>query len=402
MNKPVLVAVSGGPDSMALLAMAVYLKMKVVAVHVNYQKRITAWRDELIVRNYCLYNRIPLYVSYPRIAEGNFQKLARDQRYAFFKKIGSIYATDTVLVAHQMDDYIETAIMQAQRGSTPFHFGIAAWSNHSGLRVFHPFLCITKKQLIRYCDDHRIPYGIDESNLQNRYRRNQIRHTYIDFMNHNQKKTLYQLIESVNTVRNARIGDYAGRWQNDRYSLEQFYSIRDKNLFLRTKLYYDLSSNQLEEIKKQIMHAKAFEMQIRGKYVIKEYEMIFFADSTPDYEYEVSGSEKIKGDYFAIVGSASLINSCTVTAADYPLLIRNYRPGDKIKMRFGRKRLSRFFIDRKIPSVYRKRWPVVVNKDGEIILVPGLGCNVEHYTTKPNFFMIELLNTRESKLCTQI
>lgn len=398
MNKPLLLAVSGGPDSMALLAMAVYLKLNIVAVHVNYQKRMTAWRDEMIVRNYCLNNNVPLYVSYPKIADGNFQKLAREQRYAFFKKIGAIYGTDIVLLAHQMDDYLETAIMQIQRGSTPFCFGIADWSCHSGLKVFHPFLGLTKKQLIKYCHDHNIPYGIDESNLQNIYRRNQIRHTCLDFMSYSKKLDLYYLIESVNANRQKKIEDYTVRYRNNSYSLAQYAMIADKDLFLRLKLYCDLSGNQLTEIRKQISAAKAFEMQIRDKYVIKEYEMIYFTETDDDYAYSVLPGEKIKGEYFAITDTASSLDSCTVTADDYPLVIRNYRPGDKIKMRFGHKRLSRFFIDRKIPAVYRKRWPVVLNKEQEIILVPGLGCNVEHYTTKPNFFMVELLNTRESKL----
>ena len=59
-------------------------------------------------------------------------------------------------------------------------------------------------------------------------------------------------------------------------------------------------------------------------------------------------------------------------------------------MRYGTKKVSRFFIDKKIPVNRRLTWPVMLNSKNEVILVPQIGCNKTHYSIKHNLFMIEL------------
>ena len=58
-------------------------------------------------------------------------------------------------------------------------------------------------------------------------------------------------------------------------------------------------------------------------------------------------------------------------------------------MRYGRKQVARFFVDRHIPLYLRETWPVVENAQGNIILVPGLGCDVVHFSIKPDFNVIQ-------------
>lgn len=58
-------------------------------------------------------------------------------------------------------------------------------------------------------------------------------------------------------------------------------------------------------------------------------------------------------------------------------------------MKYGRKKLSRFFIDRKIPKHMRSLWPIVENVDGEIILVAELGCNLSHFSNNPSVFVVK-------------
>jgi tRNA(Ile)-lysidine synthetase-like protein len=75
--------------------------------------------------------------------------------------------------------------------------------------------------------------------------------------------------------------------------------------------------------------------------------------------------------------------------SDFPLTIRSPRAGDAIEMRFGRKRLNRFFIDRRIPRWQRAVWPVVANRAGQVILVPGLGCDCQHFSMMPDFNVLQ-------------
>ena len=76
----------------------------------------------------------------------------------------------------------------------------------------------------------------------------------------------------------------------------------------------------------------------------------------------------------------------SVDASDFPLVIRRVRANDTIQMRFGNKNVHRFFVDRKISKIYRKYWLVVENNVGNVIFVPGLGCDVRHYSQNQQFY----------------
>jgi tRNA(Ile)-lysidine synthase len=75
---------------------------------------------------------------------------------------------------------------------------------------------------------------------------------------------------------------------------------------------------------------------------------------------------------------------------DYPLTIRCFQNGDKIKTKGGTKKVSRLFIDRKVPANKRKIWPIVLNHKNEILLVPGLAKHKDYLEDEPTFYIIPL------------
>ena len=89
------------------------------------------------------------------------------------------------------------------------------------------------------------------------------------------------------------------------------------------------------------------------------------------------------------VGCGSSDISEGVAKNDYPITIRTMQDGDSIMTSSGPKKLSRLFINAKIPALKRKTWPVVLNKDKTIILVPHIAKNIDYLTTKPNVFVIK-------------
>jgi tRNA(Ile)-lysidine synthase len=180
-QKPFCIAgVSGGPDSMAMLY---GLCKRIVCVcHVNYRKRLSADRDQQYVTTYCKKHKIPLrilrvtpqvYKRYQHI--NNFQAKARAIRFDFFVKIAKQYRAKIILTAHNLNDFVETAIMQKQRKVDTLFLGIREISFYKRFVVFHPMLTFLKKELITYCDQLQIPYGIDETNFKDDYLRNRIR-----------------------------------------------------------------------------------------------------------------------------------------------------------------------------------------------------------------------------------
>ncbi|MCQ3035794.1 MAG: tRNA lysidine(34) synthetase TilS, partial [Bacilli bacterium] len=118
-SKKYVLACSFGPDSMALFSMLYNEGYSFVVAHVNYHKRDASNFEEESLRKYCEERDIQIEVlSAPHSPEKtNFQEWARELRYDFFRKCLNKHECDAVLVAHQEDDFIETYIMQKERGS---------------------------------------------------------------------------------------------------------------------------------------------------------------------------------------------------------------------------------------------------------------------------------------------
>ncbi|MBQ2509839.1 MAG: tRNA lysidine(34) synthetase TilS, partial [Erysipelotrichaceae bacterium] len=169
-----LIAVSGGPDSMALLNMAREEGLEIEVAHVNYHKRDTAKRDEKIVRSYCEQYGIPVHVKdvYPGDVKGNFQAYAREVRYAYFANLCRRYGLDGTVTAHQQDDLLETYLMQKEKKLGVEYYGLKEETRIKGVSVIRPLLDCTKEELLSYCEKKGLDYGIDESNLTDVYTRN--------------------------------------------------------------------------------------------------------------------------------------------------------------------------------------------------------------------------------------
>ena len=390
MSKRVLIACSGGPDSMALLDM-MKDKYEVYVAHVNYHHRDSAKRDEDIVRKYCLRYQIPFFKKdYVDNEKGNFQDKARIFRYKFFNELVNKYQLECVLTAHHKDDLIETYLMQREKNIDVSYYGLKKEVNLYGVIVKRPLLKYTKKQLENYCLKNNIEFGIDESNLTNLYTRNKIRHEIIDKLTIRQKDEYVSVINIVNKKLEKERND-TKKYINKRtkLSIEEFNNYENKLLLLRTFIDKNISEKYGEEIIRQIEEAKSFEIIIDDKYLCKEYDYLEVYLKENDYFYILDNFQYFKTKHFKLSKKGNSKEGVTLDVDDFPLTIRNYKNGDFIKMRYGKKKLSRFFIDNKISSKDRKMWPVMLNKNNEIILVPNIGCNKYHYSAKHNIYMVK-------------
>ena len=192
----------------------------------------------------------------------------------------------------------------------------------------------------------------------------------------------------------------------DKVSLQEYRLLNDEeritlvHVFL--KPYYRKDQGMSYAYKKEIdsILLKQDDFIIPfGIYQVVQDEGYFFVIKKPKtYSYIMNSSEDIiTGSYFKIADIGKKSESITVDENEYPLTIRNAEAKDAIKMRFGTKKVSRFFIDRHIPLYKRETYPVVVNNRGEVILVPELGPDVKHYSIKPDFYVIELKDIKKEK-----
>ena len=383
-----VVACSGGPDSMALLDQLNKQGRDIVVAHVNYKHRDTADRDENIVKEYCQKYGIPVRVCYPIHEKGNFQAWARDVRYAFFEEVADEFDTKLLYVAHQMDDVIETYFFQKKRNMICDYYGLKQESSRHGYKIIRPLLSYTKAELQMYCVENGVSFGIDESNLTNHYTRNVIRHTQIEKMSRKEKEEWILKIEEENAVwkkQRNQINLFLKGWNYDiQLLLNQENAWLYLDSFLFNTLHHHFSRKYMEELCIQLKSNVLIEIE---NYLLERHNnKLYFLPKPKDVNYKLNALKIGEYEDFTILSQGNRIEGFSVEASDFPLIIRRFRANDSIKMRFGNKNVHRFFVDRKISKIQRKYWLVVENKLGHVIFVPGLGCDVEHYSQNEQFY----------------
>ncbi|RGS31670.1 tRNA lysidine(34) synthetase TilS [Eubacterium sp. AF22-8LB] len=383
-----VVACSGGPDSMALLDQLNKQGRDIVVAHVNYKHRDTADRDENIVKEYCQKYGIPVRVCYPIHEKGNFQAWARDVRYAFFEEVADEFDTKLLYVAHQMDDVIETYFFQKKRNMICDYYGLKQESSRHGYKIIRPLLSYTKVELQMYCVENGVSFGIDESNLTNHYTRNVIRHTQIEKMSRKEKEEWILKIEEENAVwkkQRNQINLFLKGWNYDiQLLLNQENAWLYLDSFLFNTLHHHFSRKYMEELCIQLKSNVLIEIE---NYLLERHNnKLYFLPKPKDVNYKLNALRVGEYEDFTILSQGNRIEGFSVEASDFPLIIRRVRANDSIKMRFGNKNVHRFFVDRKISKIQRKYWLIVENKLGHVIFVPGLGCDVEHYSQNQQFY----------------
>lgn len=396
----IIVAVSGGPDSMALLDILNKQDYEMIVVHVNYKLRDSADYDQHIVEEYCNKHDLILKVKVASKHEsGNFQAFARNERYDYMVEIADKYGIDDIFVAHHLDDHLETYLLQKSRKSTPSYYGLNNVSKFKNKTIIRPLLDYSKKSLIAYCEENSIEFAIDESNLENVYERNKIRNTKLNKMSEEEKLLLLKEIDSENDLLmdiNAVVSSYLNDFEKENsldYLLElpDFYVAATLRMYFTKYDIYDISDSEFENIIKFLKSEGNGQYSLSDKYLLnKAYRKIdLVTRSNATYNYTFSKLEYFECEYFKISESGESTEALTLHDSDFPITIRNYQEGDSIQMHFGSKKVSRFFIDRKIPEHLRRLWPIVLNADKEIILVPKLGCNLTHFSNNPTVFVVK-------------
>ena len=392
-SKRYLIAVSGGPDSMALFDMVRKSGACIEAAHVNYHKRDTAKRDEDIVRGYCKKYDIPFHLCDFKEEDysGNFQAAARKARYDFFYEVCKENDLDEVLVAHHKDDLIETYLMQEEKKIGVSYYGLRRDNIIDEVNVCRPLLAYTKKQLLDYCLENDVPYGIDESNLKDDYERNRVRHHKIEKMTEERKDELVRIIEERNEKKKLRYEKAQKALKKGTFTIRQFDRIPYLYEYLSVH-FSSLSKAHYREMKRQLLNAKHCVFEGKDIILCKEYGRIEVFEKKADYAYTFDSIDALKGfacEFFTIANQGRKIEGVCLIEKDFPIAIRNARKSDSIELRFGTKKLNRFFIDRKISMKEELSWPVMVNTRNEVIFVSGLGCDINHYCDDPSVFMIK-------------
>ena len=178
-EKPVVVGISGGADSVALLHILVSLGYKCIAAHCNFNLRgDESFRDEQFTIDFTKRLQVPLCkISFEtnKYAQENrlsVEMAARELRYRWFEELLNTYDADAVAVAHHRDDSVETLLINLTRGS-----GIAGLTGikPKNGKVVRPLLCVSREDIYAYIEKNGLEYVTDSSNSSDIYTRNFIR-----------------------------------------------------------------------------------------------------------------------------------------------------------------------------------------------------------------------------------
>ncbi len=224
----ILVALSGGPDSICLLNILNELKQKlnitIFAAHVNHCLRgDAALDDENYCLNFCESLDIPCYikrVDVEKLAKDrgvSTEMAGRDARYEFFEELMKTLTINKIAIAHNANDQAETVIMRAVRGT-----GIEGLIGIKPIRdnkYIRPILCLTRDEIEKYCSEKNLKPHIDATNLEELYSRNKIRLKAIPYIEDNfNKEVIFALnrlayscskdMELINSIVNFKYNKY--------------------------------------------------------------------------------------------------------------------------------------------------------------------------------------------------
>lgn len=185
-NQPerLLVGLSGGADSVALLLLLLENGAQVSAVHVNHGLRGEASDgDEAFVRELCEQYNVPLYAYRLSPPENPGEGWAREARYACFRQAMAASGADALALAHHRDDQAETLLLHLMRGAGLNGLsGMAVSTEMDGMRVLRPLLHFSRASLRAYLNQKGQCWREDASNADDRYLRNAIRNELLPVM----------------------------------------------------------------------------------------------------------------------------------------------------------------------------------------------------------------------------
>lgn len=398
-NEYVIAAISGGPDSMALLDILVKLKLNVVCAHVNHKVRIESENEAKKVKEYCIKNNIIFeYMEINDYDKSNFENQARTKRYNFFEELIKKYNSKYLFTAHHGDDLVETVLMKIVRGtSLKGYSGMTRILDKNSHKIVRPFLTVTKTDLLKYVEENNIWYAIDKTNLLDVHTRNRYRKYILPFLKKEDPNVHLKFKKFSDEIKEC--SDFI-----EKYSLNEYYRIVKSNI-LNINEFLKLD----EIIQKQIIYImleKIYENNIdliNSKHIcniinlingnngsislpnnykaIKEYNEFLITKliNNEDYEYIIKDVVKLpNGKKIEILESSEETDNNIIylnsNDIKLPIKVRNKKSGDTIQIKnmVGTKKIKDIFINSKISKRDRMIWPIVVDSNDNILWIPGL------------------------------
>lgn len=373
-HQKVLVAVSGGLDSMALLSLLDQakddLKIQIAIAHVNHQQRPESEQEEAYLRALAEEKSLPIFVSH---FSGTFsEKAARDFRYAFFRKIMKEESYTALVTAHHADDQAETVLMRVIRGGRLRQLSaIKAVQTLPSGQLIRPLLPFKKSDL------PQVFHFEDSSNQGQEYFRNRVRNSYLPQLEQENPRltdALISLAEETNQLYQA-LENLTKDLDEQNVILFQSQPPAVQTFLLQSYLEkipcLELSKAQFKELLHILNKKEPYEGYIKSNYYLHKNHSRFEITKEPS-KVQVFSPYKLefgqRGAFMDRIFQYGEFDDGLPIYDCSPIILRQRRPGDAIDFGNFHKKIKRLLIDDKIP-VSERSSVIIGEQAGKIIFV---------------------------------
>ena len=398
-NKKLLLATSGGLDSIVMAHLFHQLNYTIALAHCNFQLRgLESFGDQNFVQDYASTNDIPLFLTqfdteaFAKDYKLSTQVAARDLRYNWFYELLETENYDYVLTAHHADDSIETFLINLSRGTgLEGLVGIPTQND----KIMRPLLLFSREEIANYANENNIEWREDSSNASDKYLRNKIRHDLVpllkelnpNFISSFQKTQSY-LQESQAMVEDAAIMVYqqVAKQEGEEiyFDLNQLKKLPNYSSYLYQWLHefgftawadiYDLVESQSG---KQVFAAEFRLLKDRDFLILSPIDL----DPSKEEYFIAEGTAEVKIPLNLSFCKVDAIHIPTNTAIfvdkdklAFPLVLRKWKEGDYFQpfgMEGQSKKVSKLFKDSKL-SLIDKEHTWILWSENKIVWVVGI------------------------------
>ena len=395
-GEPLLVMVSGGGDSVALLDIADRLGASPAALHVNYQLRDDASLDQALVQQLCSERNIPLTVKHVELGtQGNLQERARDARYALAEQV----AEGDYAAAHTATDQAETVLYRL--AVSPGSRALQGMAPRRG-RLVRPLLAVTREEVRDYLRARGLEWREDPSNADRRFARARLRHDVLAALRELSPAVERTIAETARQLRDeaevlnaavkealAELGHPSSLPAVSGGPAISLAALREhppalQRLILRAlaeqaaggRAPRALSRREADEILALGDRGTKSLDLADGLRAVAEYGTLRFTrarDPEPPAPVELAVPGRARFGDWELEARVGGIGDVAVTDLGPAVRVRAWRDGDRMRPAGlgGSKSLQDLFTDRKVPRALRRTLPVI-EAGGEIVWVAGV------------------------------
>ena len=396
----ILLAVSGGKDSMTMLHLFNACNLNFVVAHCNFNLRgAESDADEELVKSVCKKHKITFHSTrfntkaYAKENGISRQMAARELRYNWFEELSEENGYQYIATAHHKNDVAETMLINLAKGTGLS--GLHGIKNKSG-KVIRPLLDFSKEEIEVYVQKNNVAYREDKSNSDNKYTRNAIRLDVIPLLEKINPNAIESLVQTANYINEAeqiveeKVEDEFKYCTDFKDNKIYFDITKLKSLTaLATQLYYFIkpygfNAADVEDIMQSFEEQSGKQFMSKTHIIVKDRDCLILQEITENISDEITVNTLqeleqrliCKATKYAAKGykprKSPQYANLDYDKIKFPLTIRNWKEGDSFQpfgMK-GKKKLSDFFIDNKVDVITKNQTKILTQND-KIIWVVG-------------------------------